>query len=411
MMWMCARCLLWFGILSCVTLKALGAIWCFSIGFWVAGALFSGLTITTILWALCMRSSIALAGKMVEIAASVLFQNPFLFPAALLSQLSMLCFAATLIVATLGTCGHFHHEDDNGTAWGMFFYFLFVGFWMMEVCKNVIHVTSCAVLGEWYFHDNVMATFQALCRACTVHLGSIALGSLFVAVVETLRFLAYWVKKETEVCCGGDNCCVNCIRSFLFCCVDCCLGCVQRCIEFCNAYAYVHVAIYGFGYCEAAKSAYYFLEESGMTAVLQDDIVSTFMIAGALFGGLFTGLFTASIANENDDWNADQSMTWGFVIGLLAVFFIHNMLSPLKSVVQALLVCFAEDPVPLHTNHPEVFAELLDHWQQVYGDEGIDLAGEEGSEGEAAKKGMHNCFKHAQEKIASAKISGGTMTV
>merc|ERR1711934_368718 len=294
----------------------------------------------------------------------------------------VLCF-----VAALRTCGHFHEENEDDKAWG-FFFFLGMALWGLEIAGNVVHVTSCGVLGQWYKYDNAMSAFPAFLKALTVNFGSICMGSLLVATIELIRAVFMYIKERQ----CADNCCVN----FVFCCIDCCLGCIEGCFRVVNSYAYVHCAVDGMGFCHAAKKALEFLEGAGLTAVINDDIVSKFIFAGSFIGGFFNGCFVASLGKDNNDFTSDEATMWGLTFGIVSFFFIHIMLSPLLSTVEALLVLFAEDPVMLHNSHEETYHSFIKTWREVFGGEGEDCQDPE-------------CVKHAEAKVVLWRQSRNAM--
>eukprot|EP00656_Telonema_subtile_P054196 TRINITY_DN8037_c0_g1_i4.p1 TRINITY_DN8037_c0_g1~~TRINITY_DN8037_c0_g1_i4.p1 ORF type:complete len:338 (-),score=79.12 TRINITY_DN8037_c0_g1_i4:237-1250(-) len=325
-----------------------------------------------------MKLSGCAATKMIHICVGVLFKSPFVFVAAFLVVACMVGFFVLCAIAALRTCGYYHGQDNDSTAWGLFFFFLLFALWGLEICRNVVHVTACGVLGQWYFSNHTLTTFPCLLRAVTVNFGSICLGSLLVAIVETIRAVLLWIKER--------QCASNCCVTFVFCCIDCCLGCIQSIFELINAYAFVHCAIYGEGFCHAAKSALQFLEGAALTAIISDDIIKRFLFAGSFIGAFFNGCFIASLGKDENNFTGEEAAAWGVSIGIVSYFFIYIMLSPLLSAVEALLVCFAEEPVILHDNHDEEYHSLIGAWTDVFGGEEVP-----------------QCVAHAEEKVKLRK--------
>jgi hypothetical protein len=72
-------------------------------------------------------------------------------------------------------------------------------------------------------------TLRALIRACTISFGSICVGSLFVAIVQTLHAIAQCIANEQR---GHE---------FLFSCVNCFLGILDNLIQYFNKWAFVQV--------------------------------------------------------------------------------------------------------------------------------------------------------------------------
>ena len=75
-------------------------------------------------------------------------------------------------------------------------------------------------------------------RVVRYSLGSMALGSLLVAIIEMIRFLLELLRKKLkalEMAPGG--CCIT----ICCCCAQCCLGCIEWTVKFINRNAYIVV--------------------------------------------------------------------------------------------------------------------------------------------------------------------------
>lgn len=135
-------------------------------------------------------------------------------------------------------------------------------YWNLEVFKNIGHTTSCGVAATWFFTQSIThePTAKSLKRACTTSLGSIAFGSLIVAIISVLRQIIYSIKDKSK-------------HNLIICLLDCLLTCLQKMIEYFNMYAFVHVAIYGTSYIKSAKTAWSLLTSKGIDALINDDLV------------------------------------------------------------------------------------------------------------------------------------------
>ena len=59
-MFFCARCLIYFGFAVCTLMMVTGAIWGFGAGYWIAGIIFSCMTLFIIGYFCCIRLRIKL---------------------------------------------------------------------------------------------------------------------------------------------------------------------------------------------------------------------------------------------------------------------------------------------------------------------------------------------------------------
>jgi hypothetical protein len=87
--------------------------------------------------------------------------------------------------------------------------------WTSQVIKNVLHVTVSGVVGTWWFApQDALSVFSpaivdSFSRATTYSFGSICMGSLLVAVVQTLENLVRNARRSDR---GGL---LLCIRKYI----------------------------------------------------------------------------------------------------------------------------------------------------------------------------------------------------
>lgn len=75
-------------------------------------------------------------------------------------------------------------------------------------------------------------TWGAFKRASTYSLGSIAFGSLIVAILDLIRALLQILQSYESN--QGDA-----ISAAIICCAQCCVGCIAGLVEYFNRYAYI----------------------------------------------------------------------------------------------------------------------------------------------------------------------------
>jgi hypothetical protein len=86
--------------------------------------------------------------------------------------------------------------------------------WTSQVIKNVLHVTVSGVVGTWWFApQDCLSVFSpaivdSFSRATTYSFGSICMGSLLVAIIQTLENLARNARRHDR---GGI---ITCIRKY-----------------------------------------------------------------------------------------------------------------------------------------------------------------------------------------------------
>ena len=144
-----------------------------------------------------------------------------------------------------GGCG-------SGKVIGLIVFITFAMYWISEWIKNTIHTTISGIYGSWYFMGDKMpsgATRGAFRRAITYSFGSIALGSLLVAIIQFARHLVSMAQQSAAQ--SG-----NIAGEIGFCVLQCFIGILEWAVEFVNRYAFSHIALYGKSYFGAAKDTW-----------------------------------------------------------------------------------------------------------------------------------------------------------
>lgn len=112
-------------------------------------------------------------------------------------------------------------------------------------------------------------------------MGSIAFGSLLIAICKFLRFLIELVEKRVKKA-TGNNSKLNCLISFIACCCKCCFWCLEKFLKFINRNAYIMVAIYGRNFCMSAKDALTLLITNPLRALVLDRVTDFLLFLGRL---------------------------------------------------------------------------------------------------------------------------------
>jgi len=260
------------------------------------------------------------------------------------------------LVAAAGTLHSFRAQqtttcDVNGYctrsgpgdgAIGIVMFLLFISFyWTCQLIKNVTHVTTAGLVGTWYFLAPQMPsnpTLGALKRASWTSLGSIALGSLIIAVVKAMRAMV--------------NSARNAEHPIARCIVLCLLDMLERAVTWFNIYAFTQVALYGKPYMQAASDTWQLLKTSGVSALINDDITGPVLF----FASLMTGLVGAGAAGvlAKTVWHEPMWGLWALLGGLIALSVCLVGMEVVASGVVALFVCWAEDPEALRRTKPHL---------------------------------------------------------
>lgn len=158
-------------------------------------------------------------------------------------------------------------------------WFDLLGFlWNEQFLEALLVASIAGAVGMYYYtkpddHNNRVfiynynqkqpncSPFKSMGRVLRYHAGSLAFGSLIVAIVQWIRIILAYIDKHTKALQNG-----NCLARAFFkvtrccvCCLDCCLRFISR-----NAYIlvynkYIQIGIRGFGFYEACVKAYKYI--------------------------------------------------------------------------------------------------------------------------------------------------------
>jgi len=219
-------------------------------------------------------------------------------------------------------------------------------YWTSQVISTVVHVTVAGVVASWYFlYPHAMPpspTTGALKRATWNSFGSICLGSFVVAIIRAMRALV-------QEAASSGNSCARCVAL-------CLLGCLDSLVTFFNTYAFTEVAICGKDYCSAARDTWHLLMESGLTLIINDNLIGGVVAFACFMGGLVGGVVGGVMSYyvfELSRW-----VIWAVVGFLLCLATTSVAMETVYSGTCALFVCFAEDPAALHQTKIEVYMEF-----------------------------------------------------
>jgi len=331
-----AEKLIIFTLIGAVVFSVVLAIISFASGVIVMGIVFLFVAALQGLFYYFWRSRIPFATALLKTVANLLQRYPAPTYFAYASLLVQVCWLL-LWVPTFAISQHY-----TGGAGGFVTFFLILSFyWTGQVIKNVVHVTTSGLIATWYFLSGVGMpkdpTSKAFKRAMTTSFGSICLGSLLVALLQTIRYFLRSMRR-------GNN--------WIVCIVDCLLGIIENLINYFNMYAFTQVAIYGKTYCQAAKDTWTLVKSRGVDAIVNDNLISGVLVMGAIVGGVVCAVVGGLIGLALIPAYFAALAVVCFFIGMSLVMLSMEVV---ESGVATIFVCFAMEPRVLESNSPELF--------------------------------------------------------
>jgi len=225
-------------------------------------------------------------------------------------------------------------------------------YWTCETLRGIGHVTTAGVVASWWFTPGSPApTKSSLKRASTTSLGTICFAGLLVALVQTTRWVLQQARRDA-------------LREI----VDCLLSWIERALKFFNFFALATCAIYGDDFMAGARRTGELFKAQLFTALINDDLSETVLLAGAFLSGICAGIvgaIWASVASI-EGWVvcAVLSFIVGFLVALLSM-------GVIRSAVTTTFVAWAADPAVLAQNRPVEFQRIVDAAQPKYAGQGL----------------------------------------
>eukprot|EP01017_Pseudomicrothorax_dubius_P035104 TRINITY_DN4878_c0_g3_i8.p1 TRINITY_DN4878_c0_g3~~TRINITY_DN4878_c0_g3_i8.p1 ORF type:complete len:288 (-),score=13.10 TRINITY_DN4878_c0_g3_i8:3-866(-) len=205
-------------------------------------------------------------------------------------------------------------------------------------------VSSCAAF--WYYsagvgqssHNPVLRSYY---RVFAYHLGSIAFGSLALALIKGVRVLLEYADAKATTSVRNAGICIR----FRIKCARCIVVCFERFIRFLNKHAYTHIALSGSSFCAAAQEGFYVLTTSQFRFAILKGVGSVFFFFGQMFITVATTILCYLIVTQTKYY---RESLFSPVLPTIFFFFIAYMVSELVIEVydmtaNTLLHCFCID--------------------------------------------------------------------
>lgn len=261
-----------------------------------------------------------------------------------------------LLIASIGSI--FRMNFPQGATIALYVYVSFSFYWGAEVIKNVVHVTVSGVAATHYFLSNNLPsnpTLGALRRSMTTSFGSIALGSLIVAIIKTMRLIARMLANNRS-----NNAIVRIIGLIMM----CWLSLMEGLVRMFNHYAFCYVAIYGHSFCESAKATWNLILRSGCEVIANDNITGMALWMGPLFVGFLSavscGAYQWLWVGLSDSGYDFVGPAIGFFLGVLLSV---SVVQTIDSAICCSIVCWSEDREILRAQNPELFRKLVETYE------------------------------------------------
>lgn len=304
------------------------------------GVLFTVSFILFSIFTLLIRSRIEYTVALLQLGSSIIVKNPssIVIACGVLLMQCIWTFICGAIVVAFGAVHHHANTSNNFVAVVLILVLSFI--WNHQVIKNVGHTTICAVTAHWYFcGDAQYPTYKALSRCLTTSLGSIAMGSLFINLLQGIKSYFRVLRDFGHLCrgvkCGSSSTCPGISR-----------------LQYFNSVAFVHVAVYQTAYLKSGQSTFDLLKLSSIYQLMNSNFTDYALLCGSLCAGIVNGIVAAWMANYFE-FETDWTVVYALLGMWIGTSVSSALLNTVSSCVVALFVCYAEEPKLLLEKHPE----------------------------------------------------------
>ena len=305
-------------------------------------------------------------------ATSAVKSNLGLSFVAYSSLISMFCWTAFWLVSAVPTlyitsgCDAQAGACDKEASGLVVFSLLLSYYWTYQVIQNTVHVTVAGVVGTWWFVPTEASSFcsraigDSYFRSLTYSFGSICLGSLLVAVIESLVAMVRNLRESGD---GG---------SVFLCIAECLLALLRDIVEYFNRWAFTYVGIYGYSFIEAGRNVTNLFKSRGWTTIITDSLAQNVLTLVSVGVGLITAITCLIISYTHNMVFGDElgasaaSFFVGFTTGLVLT---GTLLSLVSAAVSSVIVCYADAPSEFRVNHPKLSDDMHEGWAKAWPDQ------------------------------------------
>ena len=221
-----------------------------------------------------------------------------------------------------------------------FIFNLFMFLWTVGFINAIyfLIVAFCALFWYWSRPGDNKEPEAGVCVAAKLtfrnHLGTLALGSFIIAVIQVLSIvLRVFEKQMTKYSLKSDavKCCLSCVQ--------CCLACFHRVVKFINKNAYIVTAMTGEDFMDAARHALSLLVRNALSVAAVSIVGEMVCILGKVLITALVGLICYGIVKSTDG-----NFVLTLVLVVLVTYFITSVFINIFSIcIDTVLLSYCYD--------------------------------------------------------------------
>jgi hypothetical protein len=257
-----------------------------------------------------------------------------------------------VIACFIYTIGDIEGTDSGGkrvqwddTTRRVWYYHFFGLFWINSFIDAFFSFVIIVATSTWYFSHgtevegsaSVTKGFKWIFR---YHFGSLALGSLIIAIVQVIRFCFEYLRNRLQNANPGNAA----LQCFL-CTISYCLACLNRFIKFITKNAYIQVALTSRHFCLSAWNAFILIIRNAARFTFVEWIAFMFAILGKFSVVSAVCFLSYFIINQWDSLHDDLSSYFPviFAVALISYGICTVFFDVFSTAGNTILQCFILD--------------------------------------------------------------------
>jgi hypothetical protein len=288
-----------------------------------------------------------MTAEMMEEAAAAVQAMPCLIVFPIIPFVVMILFFVLWMYAGLflASAGSIEPEGDerfnpDEKVRNMLGFHVFALIWNLLFIVAIQDTTTAGAVATWYYtrdKSNLGSPITtSFMNTIKYNLGSIALGSLLVAIVKIISFLFDLAKKSAERDAQSSA------AKFVGNCAGLMVKCFDRFIAFITRNALIHVAIYNTSFCEGAHHSFKVLSDN-MDKVFAINTVGDFLLFVCKFTvALFSGLICMVILDKHYPEVANPTIP-AMLCAALSFVVAAQFFGTVEMAIDTILICFCHE--------------------------------------------------------------------
>ncbi|XP_057374152.1 choline transporter-like protein 1 isoform X2 [Daphnia carinata] len=220
-------------------------------------------------------------------------------------------------------------------------YNIFAALWISQLCLACQNLIIAGAVANWFFTRDKSRLGCPVARsvgyAVRYHLGSLAFGSLLIALMKLVRMLFNYLERKlrnSNTSCFGLVTCLTC-----FC--KCCLYCFEKFLQGLCSNAFIEIAIYGENFCWSAGRAFKMLSNNALRVIAINSVGDFILFLGK--AGVVTAVVFIGIELIKDKPGVVYIWTPILIAAIFAYLIAHCFISVFEMCIDTVFICFCED--------------------------------------------------------------------